>query len=35
MAAPVEISNLIGKWQGTNHLWLQPGEPVHEFSHHS
>jgi hypothetical protein len=28
MAAIVGINDLIGKWQGTNHLWLSPEEPV-------
>lgn len=28
MTAIAELSQLIGKWQGTNQLWLFPGDPV-------
>lgn len=28
MSALASLSGLIGKWQGTNHLWLSPDEPV-------
>jgi hypothetical protein len=28
MSALNELSELIGKWQGTNHLWLSPDHPV-------
>ena len=28
MSALAELADLIGKWQGTNHLWLSPEEPV-------
>ena len=28
MSALAELSPLVGKWQGTNHLWLAPDEPV-------
>ena len=30
MSALIELNDLIGKWQGTNQLWLFPGEPVRE-----
>ena len=28
MSALVEITGLLGKWQGTNNLWLSPEDPV-------
>jgi hypothetical protein len=30
MSAITKLSNLSGKWHGTNQLWLSPEEPVHE-----
>ena len=30
MTAIGELKNMIGKWQGTNHLWLSPEDPVHK-----
>ena len=30
MSALVLLTDLIGKWQGTNHLWLSPEKPVHK-----
>lgn len=30
MAALTGLAKFCGRWQGTNRLWLQPGEPVHE-----
>lgn len=29
MPALTQLTDLIGKWQGENHLWLYPGDPVH------
>ena len=28
MAVPNELKGLVGRWRGTNQLWLAPGEPV-------
>lgn len=28
MAVPNELRDLVGRWQGTNRLWLAPSEPV-------
>ena len=28
MSALAALTDLIGEWQGTNHLWLSPDEPV-------
>lgn len=30
MAVPPAISALVGRWQGTNRLWLDPDEPADE-----
>jgi hypothetical protein len=30
MSALAVLTNLVGKWQGTNQLWLSPEEPVRE-----
>ncbi|MBK8902663.1 MAG: DUF1579 family protein [Anaerolineaceae bacterium] len=30
MAVPPAIASLVGRWQGTNRLWLDPSEPASE-----
>ncbi len=30
MAIPTVLAELTGRWQGTNHLWLDPNEPARE-----
>jgi hypothetical protein len=30
MSIPESISRLVGRWSGSNRLWLAPGEPVRE-----
>ena len=30
MTVPAALTSLVGKWQGTNQLWLNPNEPARE-----